>query len=221
MKPSNLQVLGSYRLANAALGRRLSRFSLGVPSRRVSYSKSDIFRYLQLKEFNELEIKRSFQLLQTPDSAIINENELNVEGKVSLSKGLQILHKRQAALLPNQDKSIQAFSSLLAKEKVSEDEISYEQYKQQVISLGERLDRRVYVLGSSFLLTGVSVGIIIPCMPILVNTLRIPPQDFGLMVSAFALSKLLVNLPTAHLVEKYGRKAAITSGLALCGLGVA
>ncbi|RYH13062.1 MFS transporter, partial [archaeon] len=58
-------------------------------------------------------------------------------------------------------------------------------------------------------------------MPILVNTLDIPPMDFGLMVSAFALSKLLVNLPTAYLVERYGRKVAITSGLMLCGVGVA
>ncbi|RYH13061.1 hypothetical protein EON65_36590 [archaeon] len=81
-----------------------------------------------------------------------------MQGKVSIGKGLQLLHKQQIVSLPNPETNIAAFSSLLLKEKVPDEEITYDQYKQEVISMGKRLDRRVYVLGSSFLLTGVSVG---------------------------------------------------------------
>lgn len=130
----------------------------GVQIRRLAYSKNDIFRYLQVKEFSEVELQRSFRTLQGSDKVETGDNGLNLQGKVSVAKGLEAMHKQQVALLSNPEVKIKAFSALLTREKIPKDEITYEQYKKEIVSLGERLDRRVYVLGSSFLLTGVSVG---------------------------------------------------------------
>lgn len=68
--------------------------------------------------------------------------------------------------------------------------------------------------------TGTSVGIIIPCMPLLVSQLHIPPSEFGLVISAFGLSKLIGNIPSGYFVEKYGRKPIIMAGLGMCGVGL-
>jgi MFS family permease len=83
----------------------------------------------------------------------------------------------------------------------------------------EKLDSRVLNIAFSFVLTGLSVGIIIPCMPLLVSQLQISPSAFGFVISAFGLSRLLGNIPSGYLVEKYGRKPVISAGLMLCGLG--
>ena len=67
---------------------------------------------------------------------------------------------------------------------------------------------------------GTSVGILIPCMPLLVSQLNIPPSEFGLVVSAFGLSKLIGNIPSGYFVEKYGRKPSMMVGLGMCGVGL-
>jgi MFS family permease len=64
------------------------------------------------------------------------------------------------------------------------------------------------------------VGIIIPCMPLLVSQLSIPASEFGLVISAFGLSKLIGNIPSGYFVEKYGRKPSMVVGLGMCGVGL-
>ena len=64
------------------------------------------------------------------------------------------------------------------------------------------------------------MGILIPCMPLLVSQLNIPPSEFGLVVSAFGLSKLIGNIPSGYFVEKYGRKPSMMVGLGMCGVGL-
>jgi len=73
---------------------------------------------------------------------------------------------------------------------------------------------------SALFRAGTSVGIIIPCMPLLVSQLHIPPSEFGLVISAFGLSKLIGNIPSGYFVEKYGRKPIIMAGLGMCGVGL-
>lgn len=57
-------------------------------------------------------------------------------------------------------------------------------------------------------------------MPLLVSQLNIPPSEFGLVVSAFGLSKLIGNIPSGYFVEKYGRKPSMMVGLGMCGVGL-
>lgn len=57
-------------------------------------------------------------------------------------------------------------------------------------------------------------------MPLLVSQLQIPASEFGLVISAFGLSKLLGNIPSGYFVEKYGRKPSLVAGLGMCGVGL-
>lgn len=74
-------------------------------------------------------------------------------------------------------------------------------YRTCIIALGERLDPRVWGIGLSFLFAGTSVGIIIPCMPLLVSALDIPPMEFGLVISL-----RIVKTARKHPSRIYGRK---------------
>lgn len=58
----------------------------------------------------------------------------------------------------------------------------------------------------SMMLVGSSVGIIIPVMPFVVEQLGLTPGQYGTVVSAFALSRIVGNVPSAILVERHGRK---------------
>lgn len=98
--------------------------------------------------------------------------------------------------------------------------LSYEQYKEKIVRIGETLDIRIWNIGLSFLFAGASVGIIVPCMPLLVSQLSIPPNEFGYIVSAFGLSKLLGNIPAGYLVDTYGRKPVMVAGLGMCAIGM-
>ena len=97
---------------------------------------------------------------------------------------------------------------------------SKEEWKAEITQLGEKLDPRVWPLGLSFLGTGLSIGIIVPILPLLVETLHIPPTQFGFIVSAFGLAKLAGNIPSAQWVERYGRKKIMINGMLLCSLGI-
>ena len=76
-------------------------------------------------------------------------------------------------------------------------------------------------LAASMLLVGSSVGVISPIMPFLATTLDLTTSQYGIVVSSFALSKMLGNVPSAILVERHGRKPYLVHSLWLVGLGVA
>lgn len=97
---------------------------------------------------------------------------------------------------------------------------SKEEFSSQLTALGEKLDPRIWPLGLSFLGTGLSIGIIVPILPLLVESLHIPPSQFGLVVSAFGLAKLIGNVPSAQWVEQHGRKLVMVNGMLLCAVGI-
>lgn len=76
-------------------------------------------------------------------------------------------------------------------------------------------------LAASMLLVGASVGVISPIMPFLAAKLDLTNSQYGTVVSSFALSKMLGNVPSAILVERHGRKPYLVHSLWFVGLGVA
>jgi MFS family permease len=79
---------------------------------------------------------------------------------------------------------------------------------------------RVWPISFSMLLVGSSVGVIVPLMPFVAERMALSPGDYGLAISAFALSKLFGNLPSAIMCERYGRKPFMVYSLNLVALGV-
>jgi len=80
--------------------------------------------------------------------------------------------------------------------------------------------RRTAPVILSMLLVGSSVGVITPAMPFIVQSLHLTASQYGAAVSAFALSKMLGNIPAAIAVERHGRKPYMTYSLAVIAAGV-
>ncbi|KAJ9458421.1 hypothetical protein DIPPA_02044 [Diplonema papillatum] len=83
-----------------------------------------------------------------------------------------------------------------------------------------RLDRRVYSVAMSSLLTGMGIGVIIPVMPLFAQSIGISPAGLGLVISAMGFARLACNLPAAWAADKYGRKPLMVMGPALSSVGM-
>jgi MFS family permease len=176
--------------------------------------RNETLELLKLSKFTEEEFSKSFQSLRTKDYN---------EGQIHLKDGLKQLSSSVKPDKPLNEEKIELMcKAILGSGAVHSDSkhqmLSYNEFRSSVTTLAEKLDPRIYQLGFSFLLVGTSVGIIIPCMPLLVSKLEISPAAFGIVISAFGLSRLLGNVPSGFLVEKYGRKSVLMGGLVLCGV---
>ncbi len=199
---------------------------------------------LRLRRYDEEEIRNAFARLQDPAASHIcasDERDKEIpSGTVDIRAGLERLareketHRAELGLttlsatdLHRTGGELEASllgrklsSTIGAPSVIADKPLDAQAFHRVVTAFGERLDSRVWSIGLSYLCTGLSVGIIIPCMTMLVSELNIPPSAYGVVVSAFGLSKLLGNIPAGHLVEKYGRKPVMLGGSVLMGLGL-
>ena len=67
---------------------------------------------------------------------------------------------------------------------------------------------------------GAAIGVVIPVMPQLVKALGISSAEYGLIVGTFAATKLVGNIPAAALVDRFGRKPCLVSGIAIIGASI-
>lgn len=96
------------------------------------------------------------------------------------------------------------------------------QFQQSIQTLATKVQySTILPLATSMLLVGSSVGVISPIMPFLADKLDLTTTLYGIVVSSFALSKMLGNVPSAILVERHGRKPYLVHSLLAVGLGVA
>lgn len=100
-------------------------------------------------------------------------------------------------------------------------EISRAEFDRAVLEMAEKLDPRVWPVAACMFLCGSGVGVIIPSLPILAQTLGITTAGYGLVVAALGASKLLCNIPAAVLCDRYGRRPFMTSGMLLMGMSMA
>jgi len=101
-------------------------------------------------------------------------------------------------------------------------ELKQTDFEARVISLANKLDtQRMLPLILSYIGTGISIGVIIPVLPLMVKELSIPTSSFGMVVSVFGLARLLGNIPAAGAVESWGRKPTLVAGIGICGASLA
>jgi MFS family permease len=95
-------------------------------------------------------------------------------------------------------------------------------FRVQLQRLAGRVDYyQLLPIALSMGITGVAVGIVNPAMPLVVEQLQLTSSEYGTVVAAFGLAKLLLNIPAAVVTEKYGRKPFLTYGsMPLLALGV-
>ena len=86
--------------------------------------------------------------------------------------------------------------------------------------MARKVDSRVWSIAVSMLLTGTAVGVVVPVLPMFVReSLSGTSTHFGLVIGAFALSKMLGNVPSAVIADGFGRKPVLGVGMGLIALG--
>ena len=188
--------------SSSASGSGSSSSSNRNVSKTVTESKRvQLFRVLKLANFNEAETTRAYDMLSRQE----HEKQENEGSDKELFKQEDIRDLlRSNEIISKHDGKVP----------------SREEFHSRIVQLGEKLDPRVWPLGLSFLGTGLSIGIIVPILPLLVEQLHINSSEFGVVVSAFGLSKLVGNFPAAQWISKHGTKAIMVNGLLLCGVGI-
>lgn len=222
----------------------LKRFEYRSLSTLAS-DKYYVFRILGLESFTDVELRKSYGelfdreskgdlhsglkslLIKKADTA---ENEEEINEKVrQIAEYLTAVEVKEAhwydrfssgTAVYQQVPDVRKDSSPLVQVSSLNPTLSFEEYKTKLRSSAEKLDKKLPAVVASAVLTGTSIGVVIPCMPILVQTIGIPPSEFGLVIAAFGVSKMFGNIPSAYFVETYGRKPVMVAGLALCGLGL-
>ena len=167
-----------------------------------------VFSVLDLKTFSEDELHASFDRL--------DENHDDTIDKEELRSAIRSIHKG------GNTSEIDDFVDVLYDyeikgQKEAAGGITYPQFRERTKQLAESLDPRVKPMTAMFLCSGMSIGIIIPIMPQLVQALEISSSEYGLIVGAFAGAKMFANVPTASLVDRFGRKPIITGGMMVVG----
>ena len=175
--------------------------SSNVSATAIESKRVQLFRALKLANFNEAETTRAYDMisrqgLEKQENEGSEKELFNQEDIRDLLRSNEIISKHDG--------------------KVP----SREEFHSRIVQLGEKLDPRVWPLGLSFLGTGLSIGIIVPILPLLVEQLHINSSEFGVVVSAFGLSKLVGNFPAAQWISKHGTKLVMVNGLLLCGIGI-
>lgn len=185
--------------------------------------RNDIFRLLKLKHFTDKEISDSFERLKSsPSETTVRAvdakrhflDEINKEDGSLVSRAL-------VTLPPDIDNSVSSLmSSPAGNEDGAESGITLAEYKDRILFLSDSIDPKIWPIAASFFLMGTSLGVVVPCMPLLVGELGITPSQFGFVISSFAMAKLVSNIPATHYVDIIGRKPLMVAGLGMCAVGL-
>lgn len=203
--------------------------------------RNDLLRALKINKFSDGEIKASFQLFKALPSASrvcsstvlghLQRSQKTGQPSLDVDKHIPVMFSDEGigsgASDTREDFNKQnglpltvAGAGLDPSTDRKEEGITLAQYKARLKYLGEQLDPRIWPIAASFFLTGTSLGIVVPCMPLLVSELGITPSQFGFVISSFALAKLISNIPSTHYVDIVGRKPLMVAGLGMCALGL-
>ncbi|GBG32803.1 Synaptic vesicle glycoprotein 2B [Hondaea fermentalgiana] len=172
-----------------------------------------VFDLFKLIDFDKTELSRAFDRLDKNKNGIVEPEELRAY--------MREIGRRDDRERVMSDKYIAEFAEQLMTKLDSRGEgVTRARFNEVILGMANTVDPRVWPITISMVLTGVAVGIVIPVMPLFVTKMGLSSADFGLVVSAFGLSKLIGNIPCAFLSDKYGRKRVMTGGAALMALGM-
>ena len=187
---------------------RVQRMCCCYYSALQKYDRNKFLESINVKTFSDEEIENSFNSLKSENDVIVS-SDINKIIKNTTYDELT-------------DEEVKAVASKILKDLDSENTgtISKESFDSGLREMAGRFDKRVKPLVACYLTTGSTIGIIVPCMPLLVSELNISSTQFGFIVSSFGIAKLLGNIPSSHYVNIFGRKPMFFSGLVLVSVAI-
>eukprot|EP00977_Amphora_coffeiformis_P005482 scaffold1168_cov167-Amphora_coffeaeformis.AAC.15 len=196
-----------------------------------------IYRYFGLKTFSEDEIGGVFERIAAQNSTDLDTGGSSITRQQMQGFLLERIHKMEeesdeiSPETPEAEflrqkfvemESERIWKSLLVGEGVeNHTSIDKKEFIHTIRKKATQVDFvRTLPIISSMLIVGASVGVITPAMPFVVENLGLSASQYGLVVSAFALSKMAANIPSAIAVERHGRKPYMVHSLLVISLGV-
>lgn len=195
----------------------------GVQHRLVNTSPADasnttlasrVLKELKLSTYDERELRAVFERLDANKNGTLEREELRAMFAES-GAGSQYC--------PEAEEHARTMASELWKhlDRDRDGNIDFAEFQAGILKLADERDPRMWPVAGSMLFLGIGVGVILPMMPMIVEQLSLTQGQYGYVVSAFALSKLLANIPAGVFVDAQGRKPSMIGGLAVSGAGVA
>jgi len=205
-----------------------------------------VFSTLQLSEFSEQELQAAFDRADVNHDDILDKEELRglIQNVKSHQLSQQQIDDFTDCLWDYEMEGVDAQTQQAAnggehnqnqKQKQNQNQnqngnapaatgvigITEPQFKERTRALASALDPRVKSIAAMFAFSGISIGVIMPVMPQLVEQLSISSSQYGMIVGAFAATKMVCNIPAASLVDKFGRKNILTGSMIIIGVSLA
>lgn len=168
-----------------------------------------VYSVLKLKKASAQndDFLKAFEEVDTDGNGVLENDEIRAA-----------IEKAVGSKVPNIDDFEKTF--MAAFDHDHDGKVSKTEFVDALTRLSEKLDPRIWPIATSTLFVGMSVGVIIPAMPLLVQEMGLSPGQFGLVVASLALTKMLGNVPAAMAVDRFGRKPLMTTGLAVMTLSM-
>jgi len=90
--------------------------------------------------------------------------------------------------------------------------VSWESFQAAVDKAAQPVDKRIWPISFSLSLHFLSLGTMAPCMPLLARELGLSHSQLGMVTSASALARIMLNIPFATLAEQVGRRPFLIAG---------
>jgi Major Facilitator Superfamily len=210
-------------------------------SKAHPFSASRLFEYLKLESYQNQEIEAVFDRISpstsdrdSSSSPPLTVNQSNLQAFLhERIREIERLDDEAHGIVADFREERHSFAEREARQVMqllgakgggptNELTLSKEEFVNAVRSKATEIDfRRTLPITASMLLVGSSVGIMSPALPFIVSELGLSSTQFGLTVSAFALSRMLSNVPAAIAVERHGRKPYMTYSLAVVAVATA
>ena len=200
--------------------------SIKQSSATTSATKTETDRYLSLEDLQIFLEQRILEIeeeqgeaydddITTSDDKLALNRQRQAFATTEAKRILQYFHDNIQVNYPHQytAENVKASSQNIA--------IDVDTFSSVLHSAASSLDwKRTLPLTLSMLLVGTSVGIATPAMPFVRSQLGLTAGEYGTVVAAFAISKMLGNIPSAVMVERHGRKPYLVYSMAIVAVGV-
>ena len=134
-------------------------------------SSRQLFAALGLRTFSREELRQRF------DAA-----DADADGYLTRHEAAELFG---GALDVEADRKAAARAVLRRLDKDQDNRVSWDEFQTTILEEASRRDKRIWPLAGTMFLGGLSVGAVMPIMPILVSELGLGPADYGVVISSF------------------------------------
>lgn len=196
----------------------------------------DRFRAILESTSNTREIVEAIHGVEEPEELVLNQSQLQnfmeefIRLKEQESKTLHDddndahIHRLRSEYIEAETQQLWTFLNRNHPRKSNDSKsgvLTESRFVENLTAAATSLDtQRLSPLTLSMVMIGLSVGVTTPAFPFVVQNLGLTTGEYGMVISAFALTKLMGNIPFAVLVERNGRKPYLVYSLIAISTGV-